>query len=219
MYRRACSTCSIRSTRPAIVRSATWDVVAWNDAAAATLTDYTTLSPQRRNILRLIFVDPHVRGVQANWERVARFAVGAFRADVARGGATQAVQAFVDEMRAASAEFDALARPRCPLARRRDQGDPPSCRRAHRARILGVRGERPARPDARDLYTGNGGRSRARPVAGGRARASAGRADARRMMVRVSSDECRHAVSPVAPSGLVAPLRPIAFRTDSQSNI
>ncbi|MDN8991498.1 hypothetical protein Q0P26_14190, partial [Staphylococcus aureus] len=75
---------------PAIVRSATWDVVAWNDAAAATLTDYTTLSPQRRNILRLIFVDPHVRGVQANWERVARFAVGAFRADVARGGATQA---------------------------------------------------------------------------------------------------------------------------------
>ncbi|OXI81028.1 transcriptional regulator [Burkholderia sp. AU33423] len=95
---------------PAIVRSATWDVVAWNDAAAATLTDYTTLSPERRNILRLIFVDPHVRGVQANWERVARFAVGAFRADVARGGATQAVQAFVDEMRAASAEFDALWR-------------------------------------------------------------------------------------------------------------
>ncbi|WP_322072475.1 helix-turn-helix transcriptional regulator [Burkholderia cepacia] len=95
---------------PAIVRSATWDVVAWNNAAAATLTDYATLSPERRNILRLIFVDPHVRGVQANWARVAQFAVGAFRADVARGGATQAVQAFVDEMRATSAEFDALWR-------------------------------------------------------------------------------------------------------------
>lgn len=95
---------------PAIVRSATWDVVAWNDAAAATLTDYATLPPAARNILRLIFVDAGVRYAQPNWERVARFAVGAFRADVARGGATQAVQAFVDEMRATSAEFDAMWR-------------------------------------------------------------------------------------------------------------
>lgn len=95
---------------PAIVRSATWDVVAWNDAAAATLTDYATLPPARRNILRLIFVDPRVRDAQSNWNQVARFAVGAFRADVARGGATHTVQAFVDEMRATSAEFDALWR-------------------------------------------------------------------------------------------------------------
>ncbi|ALX14027.1 XRE family transcriptional regulator [Burkholderia cepacia JBK9] len=95
---------------PAIVRSATWDVVAWNDAAAATLTDYATLPPAARNILRLIFVDAGVRDAQSNWERVARFAVGAFRADVARIGATQAVQAFVDEMRATSAEFDTMWR-------------------------------------------------------------------------------------------------------------
>ncbi|RQZ69499.1 helix-turn-helix transcriptional regulator [Burkholderia sp. Bp9004] len=95
---------------PAIVRTATWDVVAWNDAAAATLTDYATLPPPARNILRLIFVDAGVRYAQQNWERVARFAVGAFRADIARGGATQAVQTFVDEMRATSAEFDAMWR-------------------------------------------------------------------------------------------------------------
>ncbi|MDF3117725.1 helix-turn-helix transcriptional regulator [Burkholderia semiarida] len=95
---------------PAIIRTATWDVVAWNDAAAATLTDYATLPPAARNILRLIFVDARVRDAQPNWERVARFAVGAFRADVARSGATQAVQAFVDEMRATSAEFDAMWR-------------------------------------------------------------------------------------------------------------
>ncbi len=51
-----------------------------------------------------------VRYAQPNRERVARFAVGAFRADIARGGATQSVQAFVDEMRATSAEFDAMWR-------------------------------------------------------------------------------------------------------------
>ncbi|MBR7944912.1 helix-turn-helix transcriptional regulator [Burkholderia cenocepacia] len=95
---------------PAIIRTATWDVAAWNDAAAATLTDYATLPPAARNILRLIFVDAGVRYAQPNWERVARFAVGAFRADIARSGATQAVQAFVDEMRATSAEFDAMWR-------------------------------------------------------------------------------------------------------------
>ncbi|MCA8031530.1 helix-turn-helix transcriptional regulator [Burkholderia arboris] len=95
---------------PAIIRTATWDVVAWNDAAAATLTDYAALPPAARNILRLIFVDARVRDAQPNWERVARFAVGAFRADVARSGATRAVQAFVDEMRATSAEFDAMWR-------------------------------------------------------------------------------------------------------------
>ncbi|HHV7523136.1 TPA: helix-turn-helix transcriptional regulator [Burkholderia orbicola] len=95
---------------PAIIRTATWDVAAWNDAAAATLTDYATLPPAARNILRLIFVDAGVRHAQPDWERIARFAVGGFRADVARSGATQAVQAFVDEMRATSAEFDAMWR-------------------------------------------------------------------------------------------------------------
>lgn len=95
---------------PAIIRTATWDVAAWNDAAAATLTDYATLPPAARNILRLIFVDADVRHAQPDWERIARFAVGGFRADVARSGATQAVQAFVDEMRATSAEFDAMWR-------------------------------------------------------------------------------------------------------------
>src|ERR1700744_314338 len=35
---------------PAVVKTATWDVVAWNRAAAAVLTDYGALPPERRNI-------------------------------------------------------------------------------------------------------------------------------------------------------------------------
>src|SRR6476620_6476789 len=38
---------------PAVVRTATWDVLAWNRAAAAVLTDYCQLPPGQRNILRL----------------------------------------------------------------------------------------------------------------------------------------------------------------------
>jgi hypothetical protein len=63
---------------PAIVRTATWDVVAWNRAAAAVLTDYGSLPPEQRNVLRMIFCDPRVRAAQFDWESVARYVVGAF---------------------------------------------------------------------------------------------------------------------------------------------
>src|SRR5882757_11288272 len=69
---------------PAYVKTSTWDVVAWNRAAAAVLTDYGSLSPEQRNILRLIFFDPRVRAAQLDWESVARFVVAAFRVDAAR---------------------------------------------------------------------------------------------------------------------------------------
>jgi transcriptional regulator with XRE-family HTH domain len=95
---------------PALVKTATWDVLAWNRAAAAVLTDYGALPPERRNILRLIFGDPRVRDAQFDWEGVARFVVAAFRADVARAGATDKVGALVDELCRMSPEFEAMWR-------------------------------------------------------------------------------------------------------------
>jgi len=97
---------------PAYVKTSTWDVVAWNRAAAAVLVDYGTLDPKQRNLLRLVFLDPHIRVKQPDWQGVARFVVGAFRADVARAGAGAAknVAALVDELSRESAEFAALWR-------------------------------------------------------------------------------------------------------------
>jgi transcriptional regulator with XRE-family HTH domain len=95
---------------PALIRTATWDVVAWNRAAAAVLTDYTKLATGQRNILRLIFGDPRVRAAQYDWESVARFVVGAFRADAARAGAVSEVGQLVDELCRLSPEFEALWR-------------------------------------------------------------------------------------------------------------
>ena len=95
---------------PALIKTATWDVVAWNRAAAAVLTDYGALPPGQRNILRLIFGDPRVRAQQYDWERVARFVVGAFRADAARAGAVSEVGELVDELCGRSPEFAALWR-------------------------------------------------------------------------------------------------------------
>ena len=95
---------------PALIKTATWEVVAWNRAAAAVLTDYGALPPGRRNILRLIFCDPRVRAAQYDWDSVARFVVGAFRVDAARAGAVSEVGQLVDELCRLSPEFAALWR-------------------------------------------------------------------------------------------------------------
>ncbi|HEX4138999.1 MAG TPA: helix-turn-helix transcriptional regulator [Candidatus Methylacidiphilales bacterium] len=94
---------------PAMVKTLTWDIVAWNRAAAAVFR-YGTLAPNERNILRKIFFDPKVRAAQLDWQSVARFAVAAFRADTARAGSSAEVLALVEELRGLSPEFDALWR-------------------------------------------------------------------------------------------------------------
>jgi transcriptional regulator with XRE-family HTH domain len=95
---------------PALVRTATWDIVAWNRAATVVMTDYDRLAPDERNILRLLFCNPSIRTIQHDWETMARFVVGAFRADAARAGATSEVAELVRELCGASPEFEALWR-------------------------------------------------------------------------------------------------------------
>ena len=95
---------------PALIRTATWDVIAWNRAASVTLTDYGALPPEQRNILRFIFLDPRVRAAQYDWDSVARFVVGAFRVDAARAGAAAEVEPLVDELCRLSPEFKAMWR-------------------------------------------------------------------------------------------------------------
>jgi transcriptional regulator with XRE-family HTH domain len=94
----------------AIIKTATWDVVAWNAAAAVLLTDYSRLPAEQRNILRLMFSDSSLRAVQEDWLSVARFAVGAFRADATRAGASAEIAQLVEELSRTSPEFEALWR-------------------------------------------------------------------------------------------------------------
>ena len=92
-------------TSPALIRTATWDVLAWNRAAALVLTDYATLPIDQRNILRLVFCNPTIRARQRDWEATARFVVGAFRADAIRAGAQSEVNKLVQELCSHSTEF------------------------------------------------------------------------------------------------------------------
>ncbi|WP_306599770.1 helix-turn-helix transcriptional regulator [Geothrix sp. 21YS21S-2] len=95
---------------PAVIRTAIWDVVAWNRAATLMLMDYGALPPEQRNILRFIFLDPRARAAQYDWEGVARFVLGAFRADAARAGAAAEIEPLVEELCRLSPEFRSMWR-------------------------------------------------------------------------------------------------------------
>lgn len=95
---------------PAIVRTATWDIIAWNHAAAAVFTDYGVLLPEQRNVLRMTFCDPRFRAAQSDWESVARYVVSAFRVDAARAGAAAEIEPLVRELCLSSPEFASMWR-------------------------------------------------------------------------------------------------------------
>lgn len=93
---------------PAVIRTALWDVLAWNRAATVMLADYGSLPPEQRNILRYIFLDPRARAAQSDWESVTRFVLSTFRADAARAGARAEIEPLIGELCRLSPEFAAM---------------------------------------------------------------------------------------------------------------
>jgi transcriptional regulator with XRE-family HTH domain len=93
---------------PAVVKTPCWDIVAWNRAAAAVLTDYGALPVHERNVLRMLFSAHHVRRSLPDWEADVRFALAAFRIDVARAGGSAEATALAAELQATNADFRRL---------------------------------------------------------------------------------------------------------------
>lgn len=116
---------------PAVIRSAIWDVLAWNRAATSFLADFAALAPDQRNLLRLIFLDPQSRARHHDWDGAARFVVGAFRADVVRAGATDDAEPLVTELGQLDPQFRRLWN---------ESGisDPPEARKTIRHPVLGA---------------------------------------------------------------------------------
>jgi len=90
---------------PAIIRNLTWDVLAWNESAAAVLTDYSLLTVEERNIMRLFFFQNEVKAHNRDWLDTAHLIVSAFRSDIARLGETAHTEHLVVELMAHSEEF------------------------------------------------------------------------------------------------------------------
>ena len=99
----------------AFVTSAAFEVLAWNDLAAALMEDFGALAPHDRNLARKAFLRP-TRPVrpEANLYGISDAAefrhhvVMELRATVARYPSDPAVTGLVDELRDASTEFTRL---------------------------------------------------------------------------------------------------------------
>jgi hypothetical protein len=83
----------------------TMSILAWNTLAAALYTDFAALPPAERNLLRLTFLDPHVRGLYTDWETSAREGVCFLRMDAAQAPDNPALQALVGELSVCDEDF------------------------------------------------------------------------------------------------------------------
>ena len=90
---------------PAMVLDYRHDVLAWNPAAAALLTDFGALPPDERNLIRLTFLHSPYRALYADWARAARECVSVLRMETGRHPDDPILAALVEELNAQDPDF------------------------------------------------------------------------------------------------------------------
>ena len=98
---------------PAIVLGRRADVLAWNRMGHALFAGHLDpaapdLPGERPNMIRLLFLDPHLRELYGDWPAKARAAVGALRLAAGQHPEDAALHALVGELSAKSPEFAAM---------------------------------------------------------------------------------------------------------------
>ena len=96
----------------AIVLSATFEVIAWNDLAAALMEDFSAVPRRDRNLVRRVFLGPHRQGRRlygvSDADAFARSSAQSLRAAAARYPDDPEVTELVAELLAGSEEFTRL---------------------------------------------------------------------------------------------------------------
>ena len=98
---------------PAIVLGRRSDVLAWNRPGHALFAGHVDpgapdVPGERPNMARLLFLDPHLRELYADWPSKAKAAVGALRLVAGEHPQDAALHALVGELSAKSGEFAAM---------------------------------------------------------------------------------------------------------------
>ncbi|MCO5968586.1 helix-turn-helix transcriptional regulator [Actinoallomurus soli] len=93
---------------PAYIANETWDVLAYNRAQAALITEYDDLPPEQRNVIWLMFNAPEMRTRIVDWAADARAMVAKFRATAAEQAGNPRLRALTDDLVENSPEFREL---------------------------------------------------------------------------------------------------------------
>jgi transcriptional regulator with XRE-family HTH domain len=89
---------------PAVLLGPYLDVLAWNRLAAAVFTDFAAVPRRERNFLRLLFLDPTVRGRYLDWSDIARICVWYVRT-AAEGHDEPRLKELIGELSLRDADF------------------------------------------------------------------------------------------------------------------
>ncbi|RBM23143.1 transcriptional regulator [Prauserella sp. PE36] len=90
---------------PALVLGRRMDIIGWNALGAALITDFGALAPQNRNHIWLTFLDPRVRGLYRDWEKVAQECVAYLRMDAGRYPEDPALARLIGELSIKDEDF------------------------------------------------------------------------------------------------------------------
>lgn len=92
---------------PALVVGKRLDILAWNAVAAALYTDFAAYRPPRRNYVYLLFNDPAMRALHADWTKAASTSVETLRMEAAQDPDDPALATLVGELSVQHEEFRA----------------------------------------------------------------------------------------------------------------
>ena len=90
---------------PAIVQGRRGDILAWNALAAALVTDFSRVPEKHRNYPRLLFTDPAMRSLYADWETAAQATVTQLRMEAAKYPENLRLIALVGELSMRDQQF------------------------------------------------------------------------------------------------------------------
>jgi transcriptional regulator with XRE-family HTH domain len=94
---------------PAIVLTARWDVIAWNQLALKLIRDYAALPPGRRNLLRILLVDDDAyRQDPVLYEATARRILAKFRVDYSQAPGDPAFEELIADLTTSCPIFSRL---------------------------------------------------------------------------------------------------------------
>lgn len=94
----------LRST-PAFVMGPRTEILGWNALGAALITDFSAIPVAERYFIRLLFRDPAMRELYADWLGVVDLAIAQLRMDSLRDPDDPLLHALVDELTATDSDF------------------------------------------------------------------------------------------------------------------
>jgi transcriptional regulator with XRE-family HTH domain len=94
---------------PAVVLTARWDVIAWNQLALTVVRDYAALAPEHRNLLRILLVEDQAYTQDpVRFEATARRVLAKFRVDYSQNAGDPAFEELIADLAASCPEFSRL---------------------------------------------------------------------------------------------------------------